>query len=290
MPVQEYDTTPDPVASEAAPEAEVTAPVAGAEAEQAPATEQAPESAPEVGTASPMFTVTVDGETFEVSAQEAIAGYQRQADYTRKTQAVAQTAAELESQREQSARAQQLWDAIENNPEKTITAIAQAYGLKLTPAEAAAAQQQQAAQASEFDDFFEESPQAKPTEDPRWDAVTKFMQEQTQRDQTAAIEAELSQVRERYGIKPADTVKFNGDLVQYAVDNDIGSLDAAFRAMSFEAAQQEAARRRTAGRKQELPPVAGGHPVQAGVLAAGAGSALPSFEEAFAAAQAELDS
>lgn len=286
MPEQEYDTSL-PVEDASAVGTEPVTPVVAVEA---PA-EQAPETAPEVGTATPTFTVTVDGETFEVTTEEAIAGYQRQADYTRKTQAVAQTAAELESQREQSARAQQLWDAIENNPEQTLAAIAKAYNFKLTPAEAAAAlqQQQAAGTADPFEDLYEEgTPKATP-EDPRWQAVEQFMQEQTQREQTTAIEAELAGVRERYNVKLADPTQFNQQLVEYAIENDIGNLDAAFRAMSFEAAQQAATRRATAGRKQALPPVASGHPVNAGTLAPGAGSALPSFEEAYEAAEAELN-
>lgn len=277
MPEQEYDTSV-PVETEAS---ETTEPVTP-EVPAVEGAEQAPEATPEVGTAMPTFTVTVDGEQFEVSAEEAIAGYQRQADYTRKTQALA-------SEREQNSRAQQLWDAIEANPQKTIAAIADAYGLKLTPAEAAAAAQQQAGTADPFEDLYEEGTPTATPEDPRWEAVAKFMQEQTLREQTSAIEAELVGVREKYGIKIADPSQFNQSLVEYAIENDIGSLDAAFRAMSFEAAQQAAARRSTANRKQALPPVASGHPVQAGVLAPGAGSALPSFEEAFAAAEAELN-
>ena len=37
----------------------------------------------------PSFTVTVDGEQMDVSQSELINGYQRQADYTRKTQELA---------------------------------------------------------------------------------------------------------------------------------------------------------------------------------------------------------
>jgi len=278
MPEQEYDTSL-PVEEASAP----TAPVAP----EAPVTdpaEQAPEAAPEVGTAMPTFTVTVDGEQFEVTAEEAIAGYQRQADYTRKTQALA-------SEREQTARAQQLWDAIENNPQATIEAIATAYGFKLTPAQAAAAEAQRTAnaEADPFEDFLAEGAPTAPADDERWQRVEQFMQQQVEREQTAAIEAELNGVRARYGVNLADTTTFDQALIEYAIQNDIGSLDAAFRAMSFEAAQQAASRRATAGRKQALPPVAGGHPVQAGVLVPGAGSTHPSIEEAFEAAQAELN-
>jgi hypothetical protein len=266
MPEQEYDTS---LPVEEAPAAEVTAPEVVTEAQG-----QAEEAeAPEIGQVSPKFTVKVGGEDIEVSMEEALQGYQRHADYTRKTQ-------ELASQREQLSHADQLWRSIENNPEQTIKAIAAAYGMTVTEAQAAVAQAQ-AQKDDPFGDLYEEAPD--PNSE-RWAKVEQFMQDQQIREQQASVEAELAAVKSRYG------VAFNEQaLLEYAIDNDIGSLDAAFRAMSFDAAQQAAGRRQAAARKQQLPPVNPGHPVQAGVLAPGAGSALPSFEEAYAAAQAELE-
>jgi hypothetical protein len=47
------------------------------------------------------YEVVIDGQTLEVTQDELLSGYQRQADYTRKTQAVADQRKELESQSEQ---------------------------------------------------------------------------------------------------------------------------------------------------------------------------------------------
>jgi len=53
------------------------------------------------------YTVKVDGEEVDVSADELIAGYQRQSDYTRKTQGVAEDRKTVEAERQQFATAQQ---------------------------------------------------------------------------------------------------------------------------------------------------------------------------------------
>ena len=53
------------------------------------------------------YTVKVDGADVDVSANELIAGYQRNGDYTRKTQAVAEDRKAVEGERQQFAQAQQ---------------------------------------------------------------------------------------------------------------------------------------------------------------------------------------
>jgi len=53
------------------------------------------------------YTVKVDGAEVDVSADELIAGYQRNGDYTRKTQAVAEDRKAVEGERQQFAQASQ---------------------------------------------------------------------------------------------------------------------------------------------------------------------------------------
>jgi hypothetical protein len=60
--------------------------------------------------------VKVDGEEIKVPLKEALSGYQRQADYTRKTQELA------------TARALQA--ALQNNPQATIDLLARTYGVE----------------------------------------------------------------------------------------------------------------------------------------------------------------
>ena len=80
------------------------------EADQAPTDADAPDSTETGPEAPPRYTVTIDGESHEVTLDELRSGYQRQADYTRKTQEVAaerRLAAELS---EHLGRQRQLYD------------------------------------------------------------------------------------------------------------------------------------------------------------------------------------
>ena len=63
----------------------------------------------------PSYTVTIDGEQMDVSQSELINGYQRQADYTRKTQ-------ELATERERLAQGEAIVQALESDPESAVSA------------------------------------------------------------------------------------------------------------------------------------------------------------------------
>jgi hypothetical protein len=66
--------------------------------------------------------LNVAGEEVDVPLKEALAGYQRQADYTRKTQ-------ELSEQRKQVQFGTALQEALQNNPGDTLELLKQHYGL-----------------------------------------------------------------------------------------------------------------------------------------------------------------
>jgi hypothetical protein len=75
--------------------------------------------------------VQVNGEEVRVPLKEALSGYQRQADYTRKTQ-------ELGEQRRQVQFGAALQEALQNDPKGTLELLKQHYGLDqtaLTPEE-----------------------------------------------------------------------------------------------------------------------------------------------------------
>lgn len=67
--------------------------------------------------------VTVNGETFEVPIAELRNGYMRQADYTRKTQQIAQVA-------DMVRWAQEMQNALRDNPAATIKYLQEALGVK----------------------------------------------------------------------------------------------------------------------------------------------------------------
>ena len=71
--------------------------------------------------ADKVVKLQVDGQEVVVPVKEALAGYQRQADYTRKTQ-------ELSEQRKQMEYAQALQEALQNDPQKTLQLLQQQYG------------------------------------------------------------------------------------------------------------------------------------------------------------------
>jgi len=68
--------------------------------------------------------LTVDGEEIEVPLSEALNGYQRQADYTRKTQ-------ELAEQRRQVQFAAALQEALQNDPNSTLQLLQEHYGVNM---------------------------------------------------------------------------------------------------------------------------------------------------------------
>lgn len=77
--------------------------------------------------------VKVDGEELKVPLAEAISGYQRQADYTRKTQ-------ELSQQREQMQFAAAIQQALDRDPAATIDLLARHYGISRAQAAEMAAE------------------------------------------------------------------------------------------------------------------------------------------------------
>ena len=103
-------------------------------------------------TSSKYVKVKVDGEEVEVPLKEALEGYQRQADYTRGKQSLAE-------QRREAEEAIQVYQAMQSNPGLTIQVLANRAGVSVeeylgTQAGQAAAQAQQDA-VPEFDDPLE---------------------------------------------------------------------------------------------------------------------------------------
>ena len=103
----------------------VEAPEVG-QAEVVTETGEAPVEAPNYFTwdeyADRPVKLNVAGEEIDVPLKEALAGYQRQADYTRKTQ-------ELSEQRKQVQFGVALQEALQNDPKGTLALLGQHYGV-----------------------------------------------------------------------------------------------------------------------------------------------------------------
>lgn len=82
---------------------------------------------------SHVVTIKVDGEEQRIPLSEVTAGYQRQSDYTRKTQ-------ELAEQRQQLQWASAIAQALDNDPGQTIQLLQEHYGMSRAEAKQAVQQ------------------------------------------------------------------------------------------------------------------------------------------------------
>jgi hypothetical protein len=147
--------------------------------------------------------VKVDGQELDVPVKEALSGYQRQADYTRKTQ-------ELAAQRESLQYAATLAEALQTDPNGTLQLLSQHYG---------------AAQ-----------PANQPTEDLElMDPIERQVYELNQKVQMfeqAQARAELEQEISRLGSKYQD---FNApEVVNHALRTGMVDLEAAYKQLAYD--------------------------------------------------------
>lgn len=242
-----------------------TAPVV--ETQEAPTELAAPETGgQELGTAESgstgqTFTVKVGGEPIEVSLDEALNGYMRQADYTQKTQGLAQ-------QREELSYAEQLAQALDSDPEAAIRALTAAYDVPLTIQQAAT-----------------ETP-AEPLdpEEARLAGIESYIAQQELRAFQAQVNADLAEVHTNFGEFDDQAV------IAYAVQNGIPNIKAAASAFLvdrvMDTAKRQVAERQAQARKDGLAPVAGGHGVAGGTVQTGGAAPVSTIREALALAEA----
>lgn len=199
-----------------------------------------------------LVTVKIDGVEQQVPLEEAVAGYQRQQDYTRKTQEVA-------SRGEQLAQAEQLFTALQTNPEQTLRTLFAAYGIEGLEDEGQGAGEQP------------DPVQQKLQE------IDEFMASQRDQALRTQIEQSITGLHTQFGEFADD------DLIQFAIENQMPNLDLAYRAWAFSAEQaaRTAGDQKVTDTKGNLPPVAGGHGVGAGSVTEGTGAAPTTVGEAF---------
>jgi hypothetical protein len=178
--------------------------------------------------------VKVDGEELDVPFNEALQGYQRQADYTRKTQ-------ELASQREQLQFAQTLQQALETNPSATIELLTRHYGADTANQMVAdAGGVAPSVQVSEFDD---------PLEQRIWETEQRIAQYEQERA-SDQLQKEIGRLQSTYeDFEPQEVVRealrrgttdLEGTYKQIAFDRVIAKLNAQQQAASLTQAQEQA--------------------------------------------------
>jgi hypothetical protein len=155
--------------------------------------------------------VKLDGEELQVPLSEAIAGYQRQADYTRKTQ-------ELSQQKEQFQFATALQAALDSDPASTLELLSQHYGIS----------QKAAAEMMEQEDEYLDPVEKKYRELDR--RIAQFEEEKSQQQ----IEREIAGLQDRY---PDFDVK---EVVQVALQRDTTDLEGIYKQLAFDKMVNEA--------------------------------------------------
>jgi hypothetical protein len=221
--------------------------------------------------ANHVVKVKLDGEELQVPLSEALAGYQRQADYTRKTQ-------ELAEQRNQMQYAATIQTALERDPEATIDLLARHYNISRSQA---------AAVAAEVDDFESLDPQEQKMRelDKR---VASFEDYQSQQE----IEREIQNLQQRYSDFDVPLV------VQTALRMGTTDLEGTYKQLMFDKLMaQQNIQKQAEAKKQQTEKSVVDAKRQAAVVSGGSNpastttesvEAITNIRDAWAAAKRQL--
>ena len=161
---------------------------------------------------SPTYTVKVDGDEQSVSLDELRSGYQRQSDYTRKTQ-------ELSRERERLAQGEAIVQALEADPAGAIGALTDAFGL--------AHEDNRNTQVEAFEDLD--------PEEVRLRRIEQSIETQERASRQNNLQKDLQNLRDKYGTDINES-----ELYAHALRNNIGNLEAAYTHLTYESMQDRA--------------------------------------------------
>jgi hypothetical protein len=210
----------------------------------------------------PGYTVKIDGEEQQVTLEELQNGYQRQADYTRKTQ-------EIAVERERLQQAEAIVSALENDPSGTLQTLARSFNVDTFD------------QPQTNEDGYE----LDATEKKLVELESKLAkQEQAQRVQQ--VEREVDTLQEKYG-------EFDRkELLNHALKHGIPNLEAAYTHMRFNEVKSTADKltqeQEITNKKREAAVVAPGGSTQSGTTPEPTPQ-VTSLREAFALAKQQLN-
>ena len=207
------------------------------------------------------YTVKIDGREEQVTLNELQNGYQRQADYTRKTQ-------ELASERERLAQGEAIVQALESDPEGAITALAGAFGV-------GGGNQQTMPDQTEYEELD--------PEEFRLRRIESSIEEQNRALRQQNLQKEVNTLRDKY-----DGIDFDEKaLYAHALKNKINNLDAAFTHMNWDQMQTVAKDAEIVEEKRAAQ-IVDGTPGSSEGNVERAVRAVDSIRDAFALAQTEL--
>jgi hypothetical protein len=208
------------------------------------------------------FTVKIDGAEQRVSLNELQNGYQRQADYTRKTQ-------ELASERERLAQGEAIVQALESDPEGTISALAGAFGV-------GGGNQQTMPDQTEYEEELD-------PDEFRLRRIESSIEEQNRALRQQNLQKEVNTLRSKY-----DGIDFDEKaLYAHALKNKINNLDAAFTHMNWDKMQTAEKDAEIVGEKRAAQ-IVDGVPGSPEGNVERAVRAVDSIRDAFALANQEL--
>lgn len=170
------------------------------------------------------YTVTVDGDATQVSLSELQDGYQRQADYTRKTQ-------ELAGERKRLQQAEAIVSSLESDPSGTLSALSEAFGVEAQP-------QRQAPVQESTDEWssWNDEPVKEDATSLRVAHLEARLEQQDRSSRRQAVEQQVEGLKDQYGDFSSD------DLFQHALRHKIGNLEAALTHMRFGDVSERAAK------------------------------------------------
>lgn len=152
-------------------------------------------------------TIKVDGEEIEVTMDELKAGYSRQSDYTKKTQALAR-------EREQMTGLLQLADALQSNPEAALAELARAFEVDL------------AGEPAEVETYDLDDPIERELKELReWRSE---MEAERQASRSEAQDRALQNTLDTIKAENSDPDMDENALLQFAVDHQIVDLNIAY--------------------------------------------------------------
>lgn len=210
--------------------------------------------------------VQLDGEELEVPLKEAVSGYQRQADYTRKTQ-------QLAEERKNVQFAQAIQQALDNDPMATIELLKSHYGLD----------QQEV--------FEEDDLWADPMEK-QYKQLEKRLASFEEQQAMNELERTIGGLQQKYG----DDFDAN-EVVSAALAQGTTNLEAVYKQMAFdrlysrEQAQRELQSRKTQQEQKIVQAKRSSGIVAGGSSAQGSSpdsAPITSLRDAFAAAKSQL--
>ena len=210
----------------------------------------------------PAYTVKIDGEEQQVSLEELQQGYQRQADYTRKTQ-------EIAAERDRLQQAEAIVSDLEHDPEGTLQTLAHSFNVAPITGQQVS------------DDEYAE---VDPTQQKLAELEHKIAR-QEQMERVQRVEREVSTLQEKYG-------EFNREeLLNHALKNGIPNLEAAYTHMRFNDVKSTADKlsqeQEITNKKREAAVVTPGGSTQSGVETEPTPQ-VSSLREAFALAKQQL--